>query len=124
MPAVVVLRPKIGTRKSSGTIIVARDAPNVELKKGEEVFDEDDARAMSPRRNSDELKKMSHEARAQLSHHAKLLTETLVEIFERIEAIKEEHDKLDRNNKFLQNYIGDLMSTSKITITGFDSRKK
>jgi hypothetical protein len=65
--AVVVLRPKIGTRKCSGTIIVPRDAPNVELKKGEEVFDEDDARAMSPRRNSDDLEKMSQEARAQLS---------------------------------------------------------
>lgn len=60
-------RPKIGTRKSSGTIIVPRDAPNVELKKGEEVFDEDDARAMSPRRNSEDLEKMSQEARAQLS---------------------------------------------------------
>lgn len=44
-----------------------RDAPNVELKKGEEVFDEDDARAMSPRRNSEDLEKMSQEARAQLS---------------------------------------------------------
>jgi hypothetical protein len=46
---------------------VPRDAPNVELKKGEEVFDEDDARAMSPRRNSEDLEKMSQEARAQLS---------------------------------------------------------
>jgi hypothetical protein len=34
-------------------MIVPRDAPNVELKEGEEVFDEGDARSMSPRRNSD-----------------------------------------------------------------------
>ncbi|KAL5347016.1 hypothetical protein ACLOAV_008159 [Pseudogymnoascus australis] len=127
-------RPKIGTRKSSGTIIVPRDAPNVELKKGEEVFDEDDARAMSPRRNSEDLEKMSQEARAQLSQsvlalplsapHAKLLQESLLEIYNRIEAVKEEHDKLDSNNKFLQKYIGDLMSTSKITATGSGNRKK
>jgi hypothetical protein len=63
----VVLRPKFSTRKSSGTMIVPRDAPNVELKEGEEVFDEGDARAMSPRRNSDILEKMRQEARAQLS---------------------------------------------------------
>lgn len=117
-------RPKIGTRKNSGTIIVPRDAPNVELKQGEEVFDEDDARAMSPRRTSKDLEKMSQEARAQLSQHAKLLHESLLEIFNRIEAVKEEHDKLDSNNKFLQKYIGDLMSTSKITATGSGNRKK
>lgn len=119
-------RPKISTRKNSGTIIVSRDAPNVELREGDEVFDEDDARAMSPRRNSEDLEKMSQEARAQLSQHAQKLHESLLEIFNRIEAVKEEHDKLDSNNKFLQKYIGDLMSTSKITATGAGggSRKK
>lgn len=54
--------------------------------------------------------------------HAKILQKSLLEIFNRIEAVKEEHDKLDNNNKFLQKYIGDLMSTSKITSGG--SRKK
>jgi hypothetical protein len=44
-------------------------------------------------------------------------------IFNRIEAVKEEHDKLDNNNKFLQKYIGDLMSTSKITATGGRGKK-
>lgn len=39
-------------------------------------------------------------------------------ILARIEAVREEHDKLDNNNKFLQKYIGDLMNTSKITATG------
>ncbi|TAQ89563.1 hypothetical protein B7494_g2130 [Chlorociboria aeruginascens] len=56
--------------------------------------------------------------------HAKVLQESLLEIFNRIEAVKEEHDKLDNNNKFLQKYIGDLMSTSKITSTGATGRKK
>lgn len=56
--------------------------------------------------------------------HAKALQESLVAIFNRIEAVKEEHDKLDSNNKFLQKYIGDLMSTSKITATSSTRGKK
>lgn len=56
--------------------------------------------------------------------HAKVLQDSLLEIFNRIEAVKHEHDKLDNNNKFLQKYIGDLMSTSKITSTGASGRKK
>jgi len=112
------------SRKSSGTIIVPREHPRVELKEGDETFDADDARAMSPRRSSQDLEKMSQDARAQLSQHAKVLQQSLLEIFNRIEAVKEEHDKLDNNNKFLQRYIGDLMSTSKITSKGAGGRKK
>lgn len=62
-------RPKIGTRKPSGTIIVPRDDPRIEIQPGDEAFDEDDARAMSPRRNSEDLEKMSQDARAQLSQY-------------------------------------------------------
>ncbi|EPQ66058.1 BgtA-20192 [Blumeria graminis f. sp. tritici] len=115
-------RPRLTSRKSSGTIIVPREHPHVELRMGDEVFDEDDARAMSPRRSTRDLEQMSADAREQLRQHAKLLQKSLLEIFNRIEAVKEEHDKLDNNNKFLQKYIGDLMSTSKITSGG--SRKK
>ncbi|RKF60477.1 hypothetical protein GcC1_165002 [Golovinomyces cichoracearum] len=111
-------RPRLTSRKSSGTIIVPREHPHVELREGEEVFDEDDARAMSPRRSSRDLEKMSKEARDQLQQHARLLQKSLLEIFIRIEEVKEEHDKLDNNNKFLQKYIGNLMSTSKITSGG------
>lgn len=67
---------------------------------------------------------MGQEARAQLDEHAKILQKSLLEMFNRIEAVKEEHDKLDNNNKFLQKYIGDLMSTSKITSSGAGGRKK
>lgn len=49
-----------------------RDDPKVELKEGDEVFDEDDARAMSPRRNSEGLEKMGQEARAELSQYVVL----------------------------------------------------
>lgn len=44
-------------------------------------------------------------------------------IVNRIEAVREEHDKLDSNNKFLQKYIGDLMSTSKITASSSRGKK-
>ncbi|EPE27713.1 hypothetical protein GLAREA_04504 [Glarea lozoyensis ATCC 20868] len=110
-------RPRLLSRKSSGTIIVPREA-RTEMNDEDEDFDEDDARAMSPRRSSQDLEKMGQEARAHLDAHAKTLQKSLLEIFNRIEAVKEEHDKLDNNNKFLQKYIGDLMSTSKITSTG------
>ena len=53
-----------------------------------------------------------------MNRHAKLLQDSLTTIVQRIEAVREEHDKLDSNNKFLQKYIGDLMSTSKITASG------
>ncbi|KAE8452157.1 hypothetical protein EG329_001624 [Mollisiaceae sp. DMI_Dod_QoI] len=148
-------RPRLHSRKSSGTIIVPREHPKVELNEDDEEFDEDDARAMSPRRSSQDLEKMSEDARAQLNEyvlstvpcihlqtippqgrkkeietntelnrHAKTLQKSLLEIFNRIEAVKEEHDKLDNNNKFLQKYIGDLMSTSKITSTGAAGGRK
>ncbi|EKD17333.1 uncharacterized protein L3040_008980 [Drepanopeziza brunnea f. sp. 'multigermtubi'] len=117
-------RPRLHSRKSSGTIIVPREHPRVELKEGDEVFDADDARAMSPRRSSQDLEKMSEDAKLQLNEHAKILQKSLLEIFNRIEAVKEEHDKLDSNNKFLQKYIGDLMSTSKITATGAAGGRK
>jgi hypothetical protein len=51
------------SRKSSGTIIVPREHPKVELGEEDETFDEDDARAMSPRRSSQDLEKMSRDAR-------------------------------------------------------------
>lgn len=64
------------------------------------------------------------DARGTVTRHAKALQESLLMIFNRIEAVKEEHDKLDSNNKFLQKYIGDLMSTSKITATSSSRAKK
>lgn len=58
-----------------------------------------------------------------LDRHAKALQDSLLILFDRIEAVKEEHDKLDNNNKFLQKYIGDLMTTSKFTTTGTKAKK-
>jgi hypothetical protein len=65
-PSQALPRPKMGTR---GTNIVPREYPRVELKEGDEVFDVDDARAMSPRRSSQDLEKMGQEARARLNEY-------------------------------------------------------
>ncbi|KAL2180607.1 uncharacterized protein P884DRAFT_82241 [Thermothelomyces heterothallicus CBS 202.75] len=107
------VRPQLPSRKSSGTMIVPRDSTEVgpvDLQTGP-----DDVRAMSPRRTSEDIQTLGKEAREELQRHAKALQESLLTLFNRIEAVKEEHDKLDSHNKFLQKYIGDLMSTSKLT---------
>lgn len=129
------VRPPLPSRKSSGPLVVPRDSSAVGPV--EQSFGPDDVRAMSPRRTSEDIEALGREAREELkryvvaiscfwtilipSHynrHAKALQESLLTIFHRIEAVREEHDKLDNNNKFLQKYIGDLMTTSKITATG------
>lgn len=107
------LRPKLPSRKSSGTMIVPRDSSAVGPV--ETQVGPDDVRAMSPRRTSEDIQALGQEAREELQRHAKALQDSLVTLFNRIEAVKEEHDKLDNHNRFLQKYIGDLMSTSKIT---------
>ncbi|KAI2782376.1 hypothetical protein F4815DRAFT_35586 [Daldinia loculata] len=111
----VPIRPRLPNRKSSGTLIVPRDSSQVGPLEPE--LEPDDVRAMSPRRTSEDIEVMGREAREELHKHARALQDSLLMIFNRIEAVKEEHDKLDSHNKFLQKYIGDLMSTSKITST-------
>lgn len=114
-------RPRLPSRKSSGPLAVPRDSSAVGPV--DTHFGPDDVRAMSPRRTSEDIDKMGKEAREEMRRHAKLLQESLITIFNRIEAVREEHDKLDSNNKFLQKYIGDLMSTTKITATGSRGKK-
>ncbi|KAI0966788.1 hypothetical protein F4678DRAFT_266530 [Xylaria arbuscula] len=121
MHAPVPTRPRLITRKSSGPLIVPRDSSEVGPIAHE--YEADDVRAMSPRRTSEDLENIGREAREELHRHATALQESLLMLFHRIEAVKEEHDKLDNNNKFLQKYIGDLMSTTKITSTASRGRK-
>ncbi|QPC61031.1 hypothetical protein HYE67_003262 [Fusarium culmorum] len=111
----VPVRPGLPQRKSSGPLVVPRDSSAVGPH--EPDFGPDDVRAMSPRRTSEDLDRIGKAAREEMRRHAKALQDSLLTIFNRIEAVREEHDKLDNNNKFLQKYIGDLMSTSKITAT-------
>ncbi|RKU40637.1 hypothetical protein DL546_002208 [Coniochaeta pulveracea] len=119
--APVPLRPRLPSRKSSGTIIVPRDY--VEAGPLDRRADPDDVRCMSPRRSVEDLANLGNEARDELRRHAKALQDSLANILGRIEAVRSEHDKLDNNNKFLQKYIGDLMATSKITATSSRGKK-
>ncbi|KAI6362916.1 hypothetical protein MCOR25_006064 [Pyricularia grisea] len=121
VPAPSFNRPRLPSRKSSGTIIVPRDS--IEAREPHHVQYEMDDGAMSPRRTTEDIEALGKQARDELRMHAKALQDSLLMIFNRIEAVKEEHDKLDSNNKFLQKYIGDLMSTSKITSTGGRGKK-
>lgn len=50
------------------------------------------------------------------------MQESLHLIFSRIEAVKAAREKLDDSSEFLQKYIGNLMSTNKITASS--SREK
>lgn len=92
------VRPKLGSRKSSGTMIVNRGDPDIV----EEELEEGDVRSMSPRRNSTEVQKLSDDARRDLIEQAKLLQTSLQAIVERVETVREEHEKLEGGNKFLQ----------------------
>jgi short coiled-coil protein len=47
-----------------------------------------------------------------------MLQESLLALLDRVDKVREEHDKLEGENKFLQDYIGHLMQTSKITGSG------
>ncbi|KAI5797402.1 hypothetical protein DFH27DRAFT_101680 [Peziza echinospora] len=55
------------------------------------------------------------EAKAILEEQSKALQSGLIALLDRVDKVKEEHDKLETENQFLQEYIGSLMATSKIT---------
>lgn len=57
-------RPRIASRKPSASILVPRDHPEIEIEK--EEFPPDDARAMSPRRNFADVKRLGTQARLTL----------------------------------------------------------
>lgn len=158
-PNSTLTRPVFPSRKSSGTNIVPRDHPDVEVR--QESFSPGDARAMSPRRTSMEVEQLGRETRMALqqyisplyifffplsmfssfpilssplhptySHpnpqknpkvtpltnaretplrrHARTLQSGLNALAEKIEIVKSDHDKLERQNVALQDYIGGL----------------
>lgn len=57
-------RPRLSGRMSSGTNIVPRDHPDIEIRN--ETFAANDARAMSPRRTSLETEKLGEDTRRSL----------------------------------------------------------
>lgn len=108
-------RPKLHTRKSSGTIIVPAATTKIELDEDEEEYDEGDPRTMSPRRSSEEVDRLEEGLRQNMIEQSKQLQASLLSLVDRVESVKAEHEKLEGGNRFLQSYIGELMQTSKIT---------
>lgn len=153
-------RPRLDARRPSGTNIVPRDHPDVELRT--EAYPPNDARAMSPRRSSEEIEKLGEDARRALqlwvvflnvfffhhrkfpppllerlgvrvliplaqrvnffnlfsTRHAKTLQSGLNALAEKIEMVKSDHEKLEKQNLALQDYIGGLTrSMSKTDLT-------
>lgn len=98
-PTLKQTRPKLGSRKSSGSMIVSRDHSATIV---EPEFEEGDVRTMSPRRSSEEVDKLGEEARRDLMEQAKTLQSSLQAIVDRVETVKSEHEKLEGGNKFLQ----------------------
>ncbi|EEH36336.1 hypothetical protein PAAG_06754 [Paracoccidioides lutzii Pb01] len=102
-------RPRLAKRRPSASILVPRDHPEIEIE--EEEFSSDDARAMSPRRNSADVERLGREAREFLEKQAFILQSSLQALVERIDEVKSDHDKLEMENRFLQDYIGGLTRT-------------
>lgn len=85
---------------------------------------------MSPRRNSEDLERLGKEMRESLKEYvdivtssqtaplnpplfsqARTLQSSLAALAERIDEVKSDHDKLESENRFLQDYIGGLTRT-------------
>lgn len=82
-------------------MIVPRDAPTTIV----DDVEEGDVRTMSPRRNSAEVDQLGEDARKDLIEQAKTLQLSLQAIVDRVEEVKNEHEKLEGGNKFLQSYV-------------------
>jgi len=110
------------TLPRSSSMIVPAGHPTVDT---QDTFDPDDARAMSPRRSSAECDEMSNAARLSVREHARQAQLGLLEIAESIELVRHDHDRLERQNLALQDYIGGLTrSMSKNDIGAASGKSK
>ncbi|KAL7266134.1 hypothetical protein RUND412_011332 [Rhizina undulata] len=116
-PPAVVQEQTVIVSRADGDITERGRTPTVIR----EEYGEEDARSMSPRRNSEEIERLGSEAKAMLEQQAQALQSGLLALLDRVEKVREEHDKLEDENRFLQEYIGSLMATSKITGGGSGS---
>lgn len=74
---------------------------------------------MSPRRTSVEMEKLGRDTRLALQNHARTLQSGLNALAEKIETVKSDHEKLEKQNVALQDYIGGLTrSMSRTDLAG------
>ncbi|KAL8973370.1 MAG: hypothetical protein Q9197_002396 [Variospora fuerteventurae] len=112
-------RPRLSQRKSSGTMIIPRDAPT---EAPSQEFPPEDARAMSPRRSSEETDKMLIKARLSIEKRAQDMQSGLAAIATQIETVSKNCESLDRQNQALQDAIGDM--TRSLSRESLSSKKK
>jgi len=134
-------RPRMGDRQRSSSIIIPKGRDTYQREKIE--YPPDDARAMSPRRNSEDLerlelgvrKKIQEYATSQfslgpitllmLTSQAHTLQSSLQALATRIDEVRQDHDKLENENRLLQEYIGGLTrSMSKENLGRSSSTRK
>ncbi|KAL8915800.1 MAG: hypothetical protein Q9172_006650 [Xanthocarpia lactea] len=111
-------RPTIMSRKSS-TNVIPREAPT---EAPPQEFPPDDARAMSPRRSSEETDKMLVSARLSIERRAQDMQSGLEAIANQIETVSRNCESLDRQNQALQDAIGDM--TRSLSRESLNSKKK
>ncbi|SCO78468.1 related to bZIP transcription factor [Fusarium oxysporum] len=88
----------------------------------ETAIEPDDIQAMSPRMTSEEVEALKREMHTELHRHAKALRDSLLLIFNLVEAVEKGHEKLDSNEKVLQKYMEYLTSIHQTTAS--DSHEK
>lgn len=71
-------------------------------------------RCTSPRRDNSAIERIGREKVHVLRKEAQLMQDSLSDILDRIVKVKDDYDRLSSENKFLQDYIGNLMATSNI----------
>lgn len=78
------------------------------------ITDEPPERCTSPRRDNSAIERIGREKVHVLRKEAQLMQDSLSDILDRIVQAKQDYDRLSSENKFLQDYIGNLMATSNI----------
>jgi mevalonate kinase len=71
-------------------------------------------RSTSPRRDNVTIERIGREKVKVLRQEAQLMQDNLGDILDRIGTVKDEYERLSSENRFLQDYIGNLMSSSDI----------
>lgn len=71
-------------------------------------------RPTSPRREHGDIERIGKEKAQVLQAEAASIQDSLAGIVDRIARIKDEYERLSSENKFLQDYIGNLMSTGNL----------
>lgn len=110
-------------RQRSSSIIIPKTVDTYQSERPD--YPPDDARAMSPRRSSEDLERLELGVRKSLQDQAHTLQSSLQALANRIDEVRQDHDRLENENRLLQEYIGGLTrSMSKDNLGRSSSTRK